>query len=90
MRIYKQLTSVQRYQISALKRMGHSRTEIAKELEVHRSTIGRELYRNTGERGYRPKQADEKACAPSNRMGGQWFLINSPPGPENICFPAVP
>jgi IS30 family transposase len=62
MRIYKQLTSVQRYQISALKRMGHSRTEIAKELEVHRSTIGRELYRNTGERGYRPKQADEKAC----------------------------
>ena len=62
MRIYKQLTSVQRYQISSLKRMGHSRTEIAKELEVHKSTIGRELRRNTGERGYRPKQANEKAC----------------------------
>jgi IS30 family transposase len=62
MRTYKQLTSVQRYQISALKRMGHRRTEIAKEVEVHKSTIGRELRRNTGERGYRPKQADEKAC----------------------------
>ena len=61
MRTYKQLTSEQRYQISALKRMGHSRTEIAKELEVHKSTIGRELRRNTGERGYRPKQAHEKA-----------------------------
>ena len=62
MRTYKQLTSVQRYQISALKRMGHSGTEIATELEVHKSTIGRELCRNTGERGYRPKQANEKAC----------------------------
>jgi IS30 family transposase len=28
---------------------------------VHRSTISRELRRNTGERGYRPKQAHEKA-----------------------------
>jgi IS30 family transposase len=62
MRTYKQLTSEQRYQISALKRMGHSPTEIAKELEVHKSTITREVCRNTGERGYRPKQADEKAC----------------------------
>jgi IS30 family transposase len=28
---------------------------------VHKSTISRELSRNTGERGYRPKQANEKA-----------------------------
>jgi len=62
MRTYKQLTSIQRYQISALKRIGHNRTEIAEELEVHKSTIGRELRRNMGERGYRPKQASEKAC----------------------------
>ncbi|MBM3179315.1 MAG: helix-turn-helix domain-containing protein [Chloroflexi bacterium] len=61
MRTYKQLTSGKRYQISALKRMGHNLTEIAKELEVHKSTISRELCRNAGERGYRPKQADEKA-----------------------------
>jgi IS30 family transposase len=61
MSTYQQLTSEQRYQISALKRIGHSQTEIAKELDVHKSTISRELSRNTGERGYRPKQAHEKA-----------------------------
>jgi len=62
-RTYKQLTSGQRYQISVLKKIGSSPTEIAKELEVHKSTILRELTRNTGERGYRPKQADEKAMS---------------------------
>ena len=61
MRTYNQLTSEQRYQISALKRIGHSQTEIAKELEVHKSTISRELSKNTGERGYRTRQAHEKA-----------------------------
>jgi len=61
MRTYKQLTSEQRYQISVLKRMEHSQAEIAKELEVDKSTISRELRRNTGERGYRAKQANEKA-----------------------------
>lgn len=63
MRTYKQLTSEQRYQISALKKMGHGPTEIAQALDVHKSSISRELRRNTGERGYRPKQADEKARA---------------------------
>jgi IS30 family transposase len=61
MRTYKQLTSAQRYQISVLKKIGHGPTEIAKALEVHKSTISRELSRNTGVRGYRPKQANEKA-----------------------------
>ena len=61
MKTYKQLTSGQRYQISALKKIGCGPTEIAKELDVHKSTISRELSRNTGERGYRPKQANEKA-----------------------------
>ena len=61
MRTYNQLTSEQRYQISALKRIGHSQTEIAKELEVHKSTISRELSKNMGERGYRARQAHEKA-----------------------------
>jgi len=61
MRTYKQLTSEQRYQISALKKIGCGPSKIAKELEVHKSTISRELSRNMGERGYRPKQANEKA-----------------------------
>ena len=60
-RTYTQLTQEQRYQISALKRMRHSRNESVQVVEVHRSTISRELRRNTGERGYRPKQAHEKA-----------------------------
>jgi len=43
MRTHKQLTSEQRYQISELKRIGHSPTEMAKALEVHKSTISREI-----------------------------------------------
>ena len=58
---YTQLTQEQRYQIYALKKMGHNQTQIAKCLEVHKSTISRELSRNQGQRGYRPKQAHSKA-----------------------------
>src|SRR5215210_9223971 len=58
---YTQLTREQRYQIYALKKSGHNRTAIAGNVGVHKATIGRELARNTGGRGYRPKQADELA-----------------------------
>ena len=61
MRHYTQLTKEQRYQISALLKTGHSQTEIAKAIGKSRSTISRELKRNHGRRGYRPKQADQKA-----------------------------
>jgi IS30 family transposase len=63
MRTYTQLTQVQRYQISALKKMEHTQSEKAQVLKVNRSTVGRELRRNTGGCGYRPKQADEKAMS---------------------------
>ncbi|WP_027851517.1 helix-turn-helix domain-containing protein, partial [Marinospirillum insulare] len=59
MRHYTQLTREQRYQISALLDNNLTQTEIAKTLGVHKSTISRELKRNTGKRGYRPKQAHE-------------------------------
>lgn len=58
---YTQLTQEERYQIYALMKAGHSKTEIAKVLERDKSTIGRELMRNRGQRGYRPKQAHEMA-----------------------------
>ena len=58
---YTQLTREERYQISALKAVGQSKTEIAKVLGRHKSTIGREMVRNCGLRGYRPKQADNIA-----------------------------
>ncbi len=58
MRFYTQLTREQRYQISGLLKMEHKHTEIAGLLHVHKSTIGREINRNRGRRGYRPRQAD--------------------------------
>ena len=54
---YTQLTQEQRYQIDALLKMEHSQFQIATALGVHKSTISRELRRNRGKRGYRPKQA---------------------------------
>ena len=60
MRKYKQLTECQRYQIEALKKAEKNQKEMAKIVGVSRATISRELKRNTGKRGYRPKQANIK------------------------------
>jgi IS30 family transposase len=61
MRTYHQLTQEQRYQIYALKKTNHSLSEIAHVLDVHKSSVSRELKRNHGQRGYRPQQAQELA-----------------------------
>lgn len=61
MRQYRHLTCEQRYHIYAMKKAEFSSAQIAEEIGVNRSTIYRELKRNSGERGYRPKQAHEKA-----------------------------
>lgn len=58
---YSQLTEVQRYQIEALKKAEKNQKEIATIIGVTASTICREFKRNTGQRGYRPKQANIKA-----------------------------
>ena len=58
---YKQLTEVQRYQIEALNKAQKEQKEIAEIIGVSASTICRELRRNTGLRGYRPKQAHSLA-----------------------------
>lgn len=58
---YAQLTSKERYLINKLLKIGFNQTEIAKEVGVHKSTISRELKRNTGKRGYRHKQAQRFA-----------------------------
>jgi IS30 family transposase len=58
---YLHLTCDQRCQIYALLQSGHPQADIARQLGVHPSTISRELARNSGARGYRFKQADEKA-----------------------------
>ena len=73
MKHYKQLTSEQRYQISGLKKAGLNQSQIADEVDVHKSTISREFRRNKGRRGWHPKQAQElrderqKNCANAQR-----------------------
>ena len=61
MQHYSQLTSEQRYQIYALLKKNHTQTDISRVVGVHKSTISREIRRNTGKRGYRPKQAHAMA-----------------------------
>ena len=63
MSTYAQLTREQRYQIKALLDTDVSQGKIAEVISVSRSTISRELKRNSGKRGYRPNQAHEKALA---------------------------
>jgi transposase, IS30 family len=58
---YKQLAREQRYQIHALKKAGQNQTQIAQMLGWHKSTISRELRRNCGPKGYRPRPAEEMA-----------------------------
>jgi IS30 family transposase len=54
---YKQLATEERYQIYSLNKEGLSQKQIAAHLNRSPSTICRELNRNQGLRGYRPKQA---------------------------------
>ena len=81
MQTYSQLTHIQRYQIYALLRMGHLQTDIARIVGVNKSTISRELKRNRGKRGYRPKQAHQKALGRHNKAckridASEWEMIN--------------
>lgn len=81
MRSYTQLTREQRYQISAFLKMGHNHTEIAGLLHIHKSTVGRDIDRNRGRRGYRPRQADQKACTrrktPRRIVRIQWDEVDA-------------
>jgi len=54
---YTHLTQDERYQIAILAKAGHDQSDIARVMNRHKSTIGREMRRNRGARGYRPKQA---------------------------------
>lgn len=54
---YRQLTQEQRYQIGACLRIGMKRSEIASEIKVHRSTVSREIGRNSTPYRYNPSRA---------------------------------
>jgi len=58
---YNHLSQNERYQIFSLMKAGLNCTQIAEILGRSKSTISREIRRNKGGRGYRPKQADQLA-----------------------------
>jgi IS30 family transposase len=62
---YTHITQAERYQIYALNKAGISQTKIARQLNRAPSIISRELKRNKGLKGYRPKQAQLKAVTRS-------------------------
>ena len=57
MKPYKHLTREERYSIEQMRKAGYKQNKIAELLERSEGTISRELNRNTGQRGYRHKQA---------------------------------
>lgn len=58
---YHQLTYEKRVEISILLKAESKQTEIANLIGVSKSSISREIKRNKGRKGYRPKQANQRA-----------------------------
>ena len=58
---YRQLIFEQRVGIYFLLRIGSNQAKIAELIGVSKSTVSREIRRNTGLKGYRPQQASRKA-----------------------------
>ncbi|WP_092411193.1 MULTISPECIES: helix-turn-helix domain-containing protein [Candidatus Ichthyocystis] len=58
---YSHINERERFMIYELSQKGFSITEVAHLLNRSISTISREIKRNKGQRGYRPRQAQEKA-----------------------------
>lgn len=54
---YQHLSQTERHQICILMKDGKTQSQIATLMDRHKSTISREIARNTGNRGYRPRQA---------------------------------
>ncbi|MGR5063108.1 helix-turn-helix domain-containing protein [Photobacterium sp. DNB22_13_2] len=59
--MYRQLTEENRLQIWALRKEGKNQSQISRILSIHRSTISRELARNSGPYGYEPQLANKMA-----------------------------
>lgn len=69
MKEYQQLTLSERYHIRRYKQAGKGINEIARLLFRDRSTISRELRRNTGRNGYQPRQAEKFATSRRYMLG---------------------
>lgn len=66
---YRQITSEERYILATLRKQGFNQSEIARELGRHRSTICRELQRNSArwDGHYRPSKAIERTAGRRSR-----------------------
>jgi IS30 family transposase len=78
---YSQLSLAQRYQIEALRSSGQTLQQIAEQLGFNRSTISRELYRNTPQGGqgrnhYDPIKAQEKTLHRHRKKNKQIRFTN--------------
>lgn len=71
---YRRVTSEDRLRIKDGLEAGLSNSEIADKLGFHRSTIGREIRRNKGKRGYRPKQAQRLASERESSKQGPYKM----------------
>ncbi len=70
---YKRMTAEERTLIYRWGQEGQKQREIARLLSRNPGSISREIKRNTGLRGYRPKQAHEMAQAQAKRPGPRRF-----------------
>jgi len=66
---YHQITSEERYILATLRKQGFNQAQIAREIGRHRSTIGRELKRNSArfDGCYRPSKAIERTAGRRSR-----------------------
>jgi IS30 family transposase len=71
--VYTRITKEERTLIYRWIQEGEPQSEIARRLSRNSGSISREIGRNTGLRGYRPKQAHEKAQAQAKRVGPRRF-----------------
>ena len=70
---YGRISEEERRMIYRWLQEGESQKEIARRLSRNPGSISREIGRNTGLKGYRPKQAHEKAQAKAKRAGPRRF-----------------
>jgi len=78
MKIYTQLTSEQRYQIYALLKKNHTQTDIAQIIGVHKSTVSRELKRNTGGARISAQTSPQQGAGAKRResmVWGKWIYM---------------
>jgi IS30 family transposase len=86
---YCQLTSEERYALSTLKRQGLNQSEIARALGRHRSTICRELQRNTRkDGGYRAFTAQEQTNGRRSRSRRNWHFTDEHLAIVRLCLRA--